>query len=48
MTNQDYDDRLRQLQSEDSYFDSYKSDKKSKKKTNKHSTKKKDKWGDWN
>lgn len=48
MTRKDYDAKLKQLQSEDSYFDSYKSDKRSKKKKNKHHTKKKDKWGDWN
>lgn len=48
MTKKDYDAKLKQLQSEDSYFDSYKSDKKSKKKKNKHHNNKRDKWGDWN
>ena len=48
MTKKDYDAKLKQLQSEDSYFDRYQSDKKSNKKKNNKHNKRKDKWGDWN
>ena len=48
MTKKDYDAKLKQLQSEDSYFDRYKDDRKSKSKSKRDKHKKKDKWGDWN
>lgn len=48
MTKKDYDAKLKQLQSEDNYFDRFRDDRKKKNKSKRDKHKKKDKWGDWN